>query len=1030
MRPIKLLLTAFGPYKNKEKIDFTELAEHNLFVISGKTGSGKTTIFDGISFALYGSASGEDRENVTMLRSQFADDELHTAVEFIFELKNRRYRVLRQIGHIKRGNKTKTGEKYEFYELTETGEIPRVDRQIVSEINKKIEELIGLTQEQFKQIVMLPQGEFRKFLTSETENKEAILRRLFKTEPYQEIEVKLKEKQDKLKEIHTKDIQQLDSLTKNIVATLPERTESVLLQLLKEGTYNTHQVLTGLVDESKYYTKKIIEDKKNYITASENHEKEFKRLTEAKSINEQFNKREILLKEKENLESKQTEHLLNENRLNKATKASQLIPYEANLEDTKNELQLKNSDLIKTKELNKINNEKLTEATANYEKVKEKEQERDQIKIHIDTLNRYIPIVKESKSLLKNIELERQTVINYKRKLEQITKEQKNNEQSLDNIIEEIEQNDRDIQVLPSKELEKKELQNEWKKLNEYEKLIKELNLVEIDYKNEQKSFQKIQETYNLAEQSWLNNEAAFIATHLHEGKPCQVCGSTTHPNKAKFKEDVLSEKELQELKSLRDKHQERIQRLDVTIEQKIKEKNERENDLTELGYNSQEITEEKARITIKGQTIAEQIKILVTKQTTQKELINKRKVLREKIAIAKKEIETLSTKVDDLRSQFTEKEALYKAKINSVPEQYREVDFIESEIIRVNKLKTKLDLEWNKADENLKNANHAFLTSTTNLTQLTNQVLEINKRLSKAENTFNQILNDSEFLSIEDYKEAKLSEEVKKELKLKVDAYNKTYTELTRDLQQLNEELKDEEKINIISLEEEVNELKKMSQLLYNNLRDSERALDDTENLMKHIKEIQELVQKNEEALNILTDLYDITRGHNERKISFERFLQIEYLEQIIHAANIRLIQLSNGQFNLILSDRQETHGRQSGLALDVNDAYTGQTRDVKTLSGGEKFNASLALALGMSDVIQSFEGNISINMMFIDEGFGSLDEESLIKAIDTLIDLQKSGRLIGVISHVEELKAVFPAVLEVKKTKEGYSETKFKIK
>lgn len=1030
MRPIKLLLTAFGPYKNKEKIDFTELAEHNLFVISGKTGSGKTTIFDGISFALYGSASGEDRENVTMLRSQFADDELHTAVEFIFELKNRRYRVLRQIGHIKRGNKTKTGEKYEFYELTETGEIPRVDRQIVSEINKKIEELIGLTQEQFKQIVMLPQGEFRKFLTSETENKEAILRRLFKTEPYQEIEVKLKEKQDKLKEIHTKDIQQLDSLTKNIVATLPERTESVLLQLLKEGTYNTHQVLTGLVDESKYYTKKIIEDKKNYITASENHEKEFKRLTEAKSINEQFNKREILLKEKENLESKQTEHLLNENRLNKATKASQLIPYEANLEDTKNELQLKNSDLIKTKELNKINNEKLTEATANYEKVKEKEQERDQIKIHIDTLNRYIPIVKESKSLLKNIELERQTVINYKRKLEQITKEQKNNEQSLDNIIEEIEQNDRDIQVLPSKELEKKELQNEWKKLNEYEKLIKELNLVEIDYKNEQKSFQKIQETYNLAEQSWLNNEAAFIATHLHEGKPCQVCGSTTHPNKAKFKEDVLSEKELQELKSLRDKHQERIQRLDVTIEQKIKEKNERENDLTELGYNSQEITEEKARITIKGQTIAEQIKILVTKQTTQKELITKRKVLREKIAIAKKEIETLSTKVDDLRSQFTEKEALYKAKINSVPEQYREVDFIESEIIRVNKLKTKLDLEWNKADENLKNANHAFLTSTTNLTQLTNQVLEINKRLSKAENTFNQILNDSEFLSIEDYKEAKLSEEVKKELKLKVDAYNKTYTELTRDLQQLNEELKDEEKINIISLEEEVNELKKMSQLLYNNLRDSERALDDTENLMKHIKEIQELVQKNEEALNILTDLYDITRGHNERKISFERFLQIEYLEQIIHAANIRLIQLSNGQFNLILSDRQETHGRQSGLALDVNDAYTGQTRDVKTLSGGEKFNASLALALGMSDVIQSFEGNISINMMFIDEGFGSLDEESLIKAIDTLIDLQKSGRLIGVISHVEELKAVFPAVLEVKKTKEGYSETKFKIK
>src|SRR5699024_7988725 len=151
---------------------------------------------------------------------------------------------------------------------------------------------------------------------------------------------------------------------------------------------------------------------------------------------------------------------------------------------------------------------------------------------------------------------------------------------------------------------------------------------------------------------------------------------------------------------------------------------------------------------------------------------------------------------------------------------------------------------------------------------------------------------------------------------------------------------------------------------------------------------------------------------------------------EQIIDAANERLRHLSNGQFMLMRSDRQESHGRQSGLALDVYDAYTGQNRDVKTLSGGEKFNASLCLALGMSDVIQSFQGNISINTMFIDEGFGSLDEESLHKAIDTLVELQESGRMIGVISHVKELKTIFPAVLEVKKTKEGYSKTKFVVK
>ena len=170
--------------------------------------------------------------------------------------------------------------------------------------------------------------------------------------------------------------------------------------------------------------------------------------------------------------------------------------------------------------------------------------------------------------------------------------------------------------------------------------------------------------------------------------------------------------------------------------------------------------------------------------------------------------------------------------------------------------------------------------------------------------------------------------------------------------------------------------------------------------------------------------------RGQNELKISFERYLQIEYLEQIVEAANERLKRLSNGQYYLKRSNRQESHGKQSGLGLDVYDAYTGQDRDVKSLSGGEKFNASLSLALGMSDVIQSYQGGVKIDTMFIDEGFGSLDDESLSKAIDTLIELQKSGRIIGVISHVQELKTAIPAILQVDKTKEGYSQTEFIIR
>src|SRR5690625_2963678 len=258
-------MTAFGPYKTTETIDFTKLKDHSLFVISGPTGAGKTTIFDGICFALYGTASGSDRENTAMLRSHFADDDTHTSVEFTFELNRKIYRVLRQLGHVKEGNKTRTGERYEFYEIVdEQTEIPCVDRQIVSEINEKLEAIIGLTQDQFKQIVMLPQGEFRKLLTSETENKEAILRRLFKTERYQAMNVILKVKKDEVNEQFKKEDQMLNYHIQSILTSLEKREDSSLFHVLDHDYHNVEQILHGLEEEKTYLTQKINADEIKY----------------------------------------------------------------------------------------------------------------------------------------------------------------------------------------------------------------------------------------------------------------------------------------------------------------------------------------------------------------------------------------------------------------------------------------------------------------------------------------------------------------------------------------------------------------------------------------------------------------------------------------------------------------------------------------------------------------------------------------------------------------------------------------------
>lgn len=221
-------MSAFGPYKFTETIDFTELKGNRLFVISGATGAGKTTIFDGICFALYGSGSGEDRRDTKTMRSDFATDDTHTSVELVFEIHNRRYRILRQLGHVKKGNKGATGERYEFFEIQAAGEVPVVERQIVSEINKKVEEIIGLTLDQFSQIVMLPQGEFRKLLTSTTENKEAILRKIFKTEPYKMIHEKLKEKKIIAEAELRKEQLTQDNFTEKIIASFPLRESNLL----------------------------------------------------------------------------------------------------------------------------------------------------------------------------------------------------------------------------------------------------------------------------------------------------------------------------------------------------------------------------------------------------------------------------------------------------------------------------------------------------------------------------------------------------------------------------------------------------------------------------------------------------------------------------------------------------------------------------------------------------------------------------------------------------------------------------------
>lgn len=1029
MKPLKLTMTAFGPYKNTEVIDFTELKENNLFVIAGNTGAGKTTIFDGICFALYGSASGTDRDDTRMLRSDFADDHTHTAVELEFSWDGRRFRVLRQLGHVKQGNKTKTGDRYEFFETTGEKEIPCVDRQIVSEIDQKIEEMIGLTQDQFKQIVMLPQGEFRKLLTSKTENKEAILRRLFKTESYKQLNELLKLKKDKAQKAYEQKKQEMDLYIERIPQTLPYREESELFHVLESEHYHPGQVVTGLEAERKFYQSQMKIDQENYNKAYEEHGKKSTAFHQARVLNERFqelDQKKSQLKEMEEHTSVITEK---EKQLEAAEQAASIETYEKTTDSWKKEEQTNASALEKAKAAEKTASNQLEKAHVHYQQEEKKQVEREEVSKKLDRLNDHLPLVKEIDHTKNQLGMQQKQVKDTFNQLEKIKTDLQKKNLSSEEKNKEIKAVDEEVGKLPDKQNQLADMRDRARLLKDFIKLQQKQVDDKQSLNKKKAAYEEIKGIYEKKETEWMTNQASILASDLHDGDACPVCGSLDHPNKAVHSESAITKPALDQLKKQLDDKNIEYQRARVNTENTTSELKGKEEELS-----AQHIAKEDANH-LYEQLVEDgkQLKQEVDKLAKDREKLQQLKDSYEKQS---KEIKDLETKKEQLesayqnqRTTFETNKAVYEERLRTIPEQVRDLTVLQKQIENTTQHKLQLEKAWEDAQRTFQNEKENHAKAVTTLENTANQLQETRKKRQKADEEFKQACIHKGFESEEAYKNAKVAADVRNQWKEKINQFNQQLTTLKQQVEDLRKNLQEKQRVDLASMQTELDELKQKYEAALNKLNLSKEKQQSAADLQANILEANEQMTVLDKQLSTITDLYDVIRGQNGQKVSFERYLQIEYLEQIIEAANGRLIRLSNGQFHLERSDRQESHGRQSGLALDIYDSYTGQTRDVKTLSGGEKFNASLSLALGMSDVIQSFQGNISIDTMFIDEGFGSLDEESLTKAIDTLIDLQQSGRMIGVISHVQELKNMLPARLDVVKQKEGHSKTKFAV-
>ena len=1006
MKPIKLTMTAFGPYKETETIDFAQLHEHGIFVVSGSTGAGKTTIFDAITFALYDSGSGEDRAKVELMRSDFADDAVSTEVELIFEVKGRTYRILRKFN-----NKT---SKREFFEIVGGTEIPAVEKFQVRIIQAKVEELLGLTQSQFNQIVMLPQGEFQKLLTSESKHKEEIFRKIFKTERFEQMVALLKEKREEAKQFAVRAEMEKMQLVQQIRSKLPVRSSALFITIDQE-VINIYQLEKALIEEATYYNEQVAALDKRYNEANITFETEQKQFLAQQQLNDRIAQ---FAQRKQNLQSlKQQAPQFDtyENNVKLAMKANKIEAKEQQLAEQQQQLTYQVN--VEQQQQQQLMTAKIAyeQAAADFEIQQQNEKQLVVIQAMIQKLELLLPIYEQLVSKKAGVLSLTKQVEKAKPAIAQLTAQLEKQKETMLTSQQQIEQLEQQQILQGNVTLVQQALK--WQR--EVETSRQEALQLEQKASESQRQYDEIEALLR-------SNQAAYLAATLQPGEPCPVCGSEEHTVIHRDRSiQQVDDQQVTKLKESAGKDRQRF----VAAQSKWQLQNENYEALQQQllqqqlqldklkAYEAQLVqTQQEIETIRRQQQHLQQLKQLLKEA-------NANSALQEQILLAEQQ------QFARVEQQLAVEHALVEQLQQQLDPQYVTLQDVTSTLQLERKRAEQLRQAYEKAKQQLETAKQAWQKVEIDAQHAKTRVEELKQAVSKAEQTFQTALLEAGFANVVEYAQAKMSESSIEHLQQQIHAYHQQVHTLTVQIEEEAPQLEGVQAINLEQLQQQVDTAKAVVREVYTQLTEARNCEQQCESTREQLKQNAAQIAILEEQLRKIEHVYDLVRGQNSVKISFERFVQIGYLEKVTYAANIRLKRLSNGQYFLKCTGRKEGNA-QSGLSIDVFDSNTGQTRDVKTLSGGEKFNASLSLALGMADVIQSAQGSVQIETMFIDEGFGTLDGEALQKAIDVLIDLQKSGRLIGVISHVEELKAQMPAILQVQKLKSGCSTTSILIK
>lgn len=961
MKPLKLVMSAFGPYADRTEIDFTKLGDHGLYLITGDTGAGKTTIFDAITFALYGEASGKVRDSA-MFRSKYAKPQTPTFVELEFEYRGNIYTIKRNPEY-QRPKGRGTGMTMQKGDAVLTFPDERQPVTKSRDVTKAVEELIGLDYRQFTQIAMIAQGDFQKLLLAGTAERGEIFRRIFHTEIYQQLQQRLKdavrEKGAEYEEMRRSIAQFLGGVDCQDYPEIKQEFDD-LKKVSFEGTAGRGlELLEQLLDQEK----------------------------------EQLEQMDMLLAELDSKLGKEQKRL---NIIEQNQKIQQklqqlqeaLTEQEPVLEARKAEWEAARKEAERCPEL------------AEHIRISKENLERCQV---LETAKQQISVLEQKRSRMQQ---DKQMQSRQKKEAEAQLELFRGQLETLQDAGEERVRLEQELQTAENRLKEWKrldtsektyrremELLQKQERLNQYlemERCLEGLKQKEAQILRGQQEYQilseerKKQQTLSIAlEQQFLDAQAGLLARHLEADKPCPVCGSLHHPVPAKLPETAPDKRMVDQAKMHLKQLDEQVSRMSVQLghlrENWENEKTEAEETYAGLWNENlqEEIRKLKKNIVptdLSGKEIKEQLH----------KLEGQWQIVFGELTQIKEELPELSEKTEQLRKQMLENAEKLQRKAD-----------LEAQNKKLEEKIKRLDQEISQAEVGLAAAERDQEHWTEKIEEL-ERCLEGQSR-EQLEDFIKSCTDQKQRLE-----ETQVQTQARYEtLQKQKNAYMSSAETLKGQIQEIDEQ-------NEALVKERSSQLADRKKEVQDKRNEEFAAYRNNKTIYQSAAKRQEELCTAEQEYVWIKSLSDTANGtlSGKRKIELETYIQMAYFDRIIRRANLRLMTMSSGQYELKRQEDGESRKEKAGLELNVIDHYNGTERSVKTLSGGESFQASLALALGLSDEIQSCAGGIRLDTMFVDEGFGSLDEEALQAALRALHGLAQGNRLVGIISHVGELK------------------------